>query len=78
MVSGFLSLVRNAKSGKDSFGAKESFPPRTVTWGRKNSLHLLNCIVSGRKDSFAMRTARDTRQGLNFACFAVVIVLRIW
>ena len=70
MVSGFLSLVRNDKSVKDSFGAKESFPLQTVTWVRKNSLHLPNCIVSGRKDSFTMRTARDTRQALNFACFA--------
>ncbi len=52
MVSGFLSLVRNAKSVKDSFGAKESFPLQTVTWERKNSLHLPNCIVSRRKDSF--------------------------
>jgi hypothetical protein len=52
MVSGFLSLVRNAKSVKDSFGAKESLTLQTVTWGRKNSLHLPNCIVSGRKDSF--------------------------
>ena len=61
-VSGFLSLVRNAKSGKDSFGAKESFPLLTLMWERKNSLHLPNCIVSTRKDSFTMRTARDTRQ----------------
>src|ERR1043165_1886240 len=61
-VSGFLSLVRNAKSGKDSFGAKESFPLLTPTRERKNSLHLPNCIVSTRKDSFTMRTARDTRQ----------------
>ena len=62
MVSGFLSLVRNAKSVKDSFGAKESFPPPRLAWERKNSLHLLTCIVSRRKNSFAMRTARDTRQ----------------
>ena len=62
MVSGFLSLVRNAKSVKDSFGAKESLTLLTLTWERKNSLHLPSCIVSTRKNPFTMRTARDTRQ----------------
>ncbi len=32
MVSGFLSLVGEAKIGKNPFGAKEFFPPLTVTW----------------------------------------------
>jgi hypothetical protein len=64
-VSGFLSLVRNAKSGKDSFGAKESFPLLGVSWERKNSLHLPNCIVLGRKNSFALR-GRVTRDNQSF------------
>jgi len=49
VVSGFLSLVRKAKSVKDSFGAKESFPPPRLAWERKNSYTYLLVLFRGAR-----------------------------
>ena len=67
MVSGFLSLVRNAKGVKDFFGAKESFPLQTVTWGERILYTFLIVLFLGARILSPCERRVTAHSALNFA-----------